>query len=201
MALPATKEGGRSLLLHHGRALTSRQLPPRRGSPVGVAECCTCCGSRRKASWLWVGAVEVVKKLLRNTRQAATQNSQAVSPGSPKSRHGIANSRGEAKAAKGQGQLGNVTGMSRQVACAKQSGKGQTTRLNHSLAHTRQWSPGRACEANSCNADCSKREGATKKPANHLVPADAPTTGHAPHGTGEAGNAQRPPTRQGHRAL
>ena len=33
MALPATKEGGRPLLLHHGRALTSRQLPPRRGEP------------------------------------------------------------------------------------------------------------------------------------------------------------------------
>ena len=88
LALPATQEGGRPLLLHHGRALTSRQLPPRRGSPVGVAECCTCCGSRRKASWLWVGAVEVVKKLLRNTRQAATQNSQAISPGSLKSRRG-----------------------------------------------------------------------------------------------------------------
>ena len=68
------------------------------GSPVGVAECCTCCGSRRKASWLWVGAVEVVKKLLRNTGQAAIQNSQAVGPGNPKSQRGIANSRGKAKA-------------------------------------------------------------------------------------------------------
>ena len=107
LALPATKEGRSH----------QQTLPPRRGSPVGVAECCTCCGSRRKASWLWVGAVEVVKKLLRNTRQAATQNSQAVSPGSPKSRHGIANSRGEAKAVKGQKQLSKVTGMTRQVAC------------------------------------------------------------------------------------
>ena len=46
------------------------------------------------------------------------------------------------------------------------------------------WSPGRACEANSCNADCSKREGATNKPANHLVPANAPATGHAPCSAG-----------------
>ena len=53
LALPATKKGGRPLLLHHGRILTSRQLLQRRGSPVGVAECCTCCGSRRTASWLW----------------------------------------------------------------------------------------------------------------------------------------------------
>ena len=138
-----------------------------------MAECCTCCGSRRKASWLWVG----LSRWSRNS--CATRGKRRL------------------KTAKQSAQEAQKAGTELRTAEARPRPprdrgtcqarwKGQTTRLNHGLAHTGQRSPGRACEANSCNADCSKREGATKKPANHLVPADAPATGHAPHGTGEA---------------
>ena len=77
-ALPGrhdTKEGGRAFLLHYRRTCAGINLLPRWGSPVGMAECCTRRG-RPQSKLAAVGAVKVIKKLVCNTRQSATQNSK-----------------------------------------------------------------------------------------------------------------------------
>ena len=168
LALPATKEGGRPLLLHHGRALTSRQLPPRRGSKLAVGRGCR-------------GGPETLAQ-----HEASGDSKQPSSqPRKPKkpARNCEQQRRGQGR--QGTGATGQRHGHVAAGRLCQAKWKGQTTRLNHGLAHTRQWSPGEHAKQIVATRTAAKEK---EQPRSLQMPADAPATGHAPHGTGEAGN-------------